>query len=129
VIPELVAAAVRLADILAAENSALISLELSRAASMLADKQRATEAFDAAMLLAAKLAGQAAPKTGAEPLAARLRELSEQNRRLLEHAISVQRELIATVVRALPGAAVHRYGRSPATANACPPALALAARA
>ena len=50
--PELIAAAVRLADALAHENRALAALDLPRAAGMLEDKTRALEAFAAAQILA-----------------------------------------------------------------------------
>ena len=132
--PELAAAAVWLADTLAAENRALSALDLGRAAALLGDKERAVAAFEAARLLAARQAPGARPgdrRAEAEALAARLRDLGAENRRLLERAIGVQGQVIATVARALPARpGGPSYGASgAATRGRRQPALALAARA
>jgi hypothetical protein len=117
--PELIAAAVRLADTLAQENRALTALHLPRAAGMLEAKTRALEAFAAAQILAEKgVAGALASdrRREAEQLAARLRDLARENRRLLEHAIAVQGRVIGLVARAGPDQATElggaRYGAS-----------------
>lgn len=111
--PELIRAAVRLADLLRAENDALASLDLGSAAALFDTKQEAAATF-------AGLVGAQAPAKGTVPaaareVAARLRELAQENRRLLERAITVQNRVIGTVTRAASAAAAQaapRYGRS-----------------
>ena len=134
--PELIAAAERLADALAGENRALAALDFTRAAAMLEDKTRALEALTAAQapLEGGETAsGQASPRTETEPLAARLRHLAEENRRLLEHAIAVQGRVIALVARALPGKVAEQggllYGADGGRAETRPRSIALSARA
>jgi flagellar biosynthesis/type III secretory pathway chaperone len=102
--PELIAAAVRLADALAQENRALAALDLPRAAGILDAKTRALEAFAAAQALAAAGVRPVDSREEAEQLAARLRDLAQENRRLLEHAIAVQGRVIGLVARAVPSA-------------------------
>ena len=68
-------------------------------------KARAVEAFLAAQAIAAAGATGALAadqRSAAEQLAARLRDLAQENRRLLEHAIAVQGRVIGLVARALP---------------------------
>lgn len=111
--PALIAAAVRLADVLSRENAALAALDLARAAAMLAEKQEAGAAFALAWGRGRPLA----PVTDARDviaLARRLEEASVENRRLLERALVVQGRVLATVARAVPRAlavrAAPRYG-------------------
>jgi hypothetical protein len=134
--PELIAAAVRLADTLSEENRALVALDLPRAAGMLEDKTRALEAFTAAQILAEHgVAGALASdwRAEAEQLAARLRDLAHENRRLLEHAIAVQGRVIGLVARAAPGKAAEqsgaRYGADGGLAGRKPGAVAFSSRA
>ena len=104
----LLAAGQRLAEALRAENEALASLDLNKAADLAAAKVQASDAFAAAYAAAAK--------TGAKPegparrstaeMATRLQHLGEENRRLLERAIGIQSKVIETIATAaLPRAA------------------------
>ena len=114
-------AAERLAAVLTRENAALGALDLRRAAGMLAEKQQA-----AAALVAAQ------PGTAAPPaeLARRLRDLAQENRVKLEHAITVQRRIIGIIARAVRGATpAPRYGATGAMAAGRPAAFTLSARA
>lgn len=90
----LIEAAVRLADILAAENAALVAMDLAGAGRLLAEKQAAT-----ASLSAAQAATLFAP-AGMKEAASRLNDLADENRRLLERAIAVQKRVLGTVARA-----------------------------
>jgi hypothetical protein len=119
-IDDLIAAGTLLSDALEAENTALIALDLPRAAGMLADKQRA-------------LAGLAAAPTepgsheAAERMARRLRALAVENKRLLERAIAVQGRVIGVIARASTAAAAPvGYG---AARTRRPPPFALSAKA
>src|SRR5690242_4931139 len=101
--PEVIAAAVRLADTLAHESRALTAMDLAHAASLVDEKTRAMDAFLAAQALT-RANGHVSHGAGrdaeAEQLAARLSELARENRRLLEHAIAVQGRVIGIVARA-----------------------------
>lgn len=129
--PALIDAAVALADTLAAENAALGGLDLARAASLLAAKERATEAF----LAAQAAAGLAAPPSAAAAAASgdlgrRLGALAEENRRLLERALAVQGRVVATVARALPRGGDGFYRANGGLADpGRPVAITLSARA
>src|ERR1035441_5457392 len=96
---DLTAAAVRLTEVLAAENAALAAVDLPRAGAMLAEKTRAADAF-----VAARAASHGA-LSGARPaMLERLRDLVEENQRLLDVAIKVQGRVIGIIARALPRA-------------------------
>ena len=125
---DLAAAAVRLAEVLAAENAALAALDLPRAGAMLAAKTRAADAF-----VAAQQAFRG-PFPGAGAVApVRLRALAAENQRLLERAITVQGRVIGIIARALPRAlrdpAATRYGAQGRVAPARLSAFAISARA
>ena len=133
---ELIAAAARLADTLAEENGALAALDLTRAAGMLDDKTRALEAFTAAQALIER--GEAASRQTtsppeAEQVVTRLRNLADENRRLLEHAIAVQGRVIGLVARAIPGKVAEqdgiRYGADGGRAEPRSRSVALSASA
>jgi hypothetical protein len=115
-------AATRLADVLAAENTALQATDFAAAGRLLSAKQAATADLTAAQ------AGALYAPPGLSALALRLNELADENRRLLERAIAVQRRVIGTVVRAaqitLPE---PQYG--PAGSPAARPIAAMALRA
>ena len=141
--PELIAAALRLTETLAAENHALAALDLTRAAGMLEDKTQALAAFEAAQALIergeaasrpASSEAEAAQVAQAEQVATRLRTLAEENRRRLEHAIAVQGRVIGLVARAaIPGQVAEqggiRYGAHGGAAEPKPRSVALSARA
>ena len=96
----LVEAVSGLADTLARENAALDALDLSGAVAVLPDKRRAL-----AMLTDADTGGLAAEQRPAmETALRRLRELAGENRRLLQHALTVQSRVIEIVASALPRA-------------------------
>ena len=118
----LTAAATRLANVLAEENTALAVFDLRRATTLLADKEAATRA-----LLAAQ---QSAPGSLGRPTAIRLADLLKENRRLLERAMTVQGQVIGILAGALRKAAgPGRYAASGTPAHARQPiAFALSAR-
>ena len=125
---EMIAAAVRLAELLDRENTALAALDLPRAAQMVADKQRAVAAFAVAHAAAGTLA--TLQRATAEDTARRLQALSAENKRLLERAIAVQGRLIGTIARALPPSGGPRYGAGGSVEqHGRPVAYTLAARA
>lgn len=123
----------RLAEALREENEALARLDLSRASSLATSKVQASDAFAAAYGAATKTGStaQGELRSAAEQLAERLRHLSEENRRLLERAISLQSRVIETIAgAALPATRPATYGGM--GQRAMPrqtPSLALAARA
>jgi hypothetical protein len=134
--PELIAAAVRLADTITRENAALTALDLAGAAGMLAEKNEAADAFTAAQAIAARLGPVWLPgwqRGEAKQLAARLRALAQENKRLLEHAIAVQGRVIGMVARAAAEADTAqtgpRYSARGGPPAARPAAMALSARA
>jgi hypothetical protein len=120
---DLIAAGGLLADALAAENAALAALDLSRAAGMLADKQRIAAEF------AAAAQGAAQSRQAVEQMARRLQALAIENKSLLERAMAVQGRVISVVARAAtPAATSTGYGASRHAASR-PVAIALSARA
>jgi flagellar biosynthesis/type III secretory pathway chaperone len=124
---EMIAAASVLADALAEENAALAALDLPRAASMLADKQRAVAGF----LATRDAQGGAMQHAMIEPLVRRLQSLSQENRTLLERAIAVQGRVIGVIARAaaptVPSAGYTARGATGYSTR--PMAFALSARA
>jgi hypothetical protein len=125
---DLATAAARLADVLAAENAALASMDLSRAGAMVDEKTRAADSFVAAH--------QASRRNGAtEGVAApaRLRTLVAENQRLLQQAMTVQGRVIGLIARAVSRSmrdpVATRYGAQGRTAPARLSAVAISARA
>jgi hypothetical protein len=106
-IEALMVAAGRLAEALRAENEALARLDLRAAAELVAPKRQATDAFAAAYEAARRCGARAAgpDRTAAEEVAGRLRDLSSENRRLLERAIELQARVIETIAGAARPAA------------------------
>jgi hypothetical protein len=95
----LIAAGVRLSDLLVAENRALLEFDLATAAMIAPEKRRAVEAFNAAEAAVRKAGGQA---TGTErdalaDLSTRLSDLAAANRRMLERALVAQDAVIRTL--------------------------------
>jgi len=129
----LIAAGLRLAEALRAENEALAALDLSRAAVLAATKIQAAEGFAAAHAACVKADARVAPseRDAAERLAAALATLAAENRAALERAIALQSRVIETIAGAA-GAAARRglaYGAGgQAAAPRQAPALALSAR-
>ena len=122
---DLLAATVRLAGTLEAENVALRALNLPAAAALLPEKQAATDAFEAAR--------KAAPPVRSETLrgaASNLVAQADENRRLLERAILVQTRVLGIIAGAARASnPAPRYGRSGAYAARAPTGWALSARA
>lgn len=129
----LLAAGQRLVDALLAENAALGALDLPRAAGLATAKMQAADAFAAAFAAMRKLGirVEGPHRARAAALTERLQLLTEENRRLLERAISVQSRVIETIA----GAALPRQGGGAYGAAGRPqgprqtPALAMATRA
>jgi hypothetical protein len=123
----------RLAEALRAENEALSLLDLSRAATLATAKVQASDAFAAAYTAATRTGMRVAggERDAAEVLASRLRDLSVENRRLLERAIAVQSRVIETIAgAAIPATRPATYGGAGLRAvSRQAPALALAASA
>ena len=132
-IQALLNAGLRLAEALREENEALARLDLGRAAPLAAAKVQASDAFAAAFGAAMKTSGKAQGelRSAAEKLAARLRDLSDENRRLLERAIGLQSRVIETIAgAAIPASRPTTYGGLGERAVARQtPALAISARA
>jgi hypothetical protein len=100
---EHLAAAQRLADVLARENDALKHQDFSLAAALVPAK-------DAALADCMKLPKMPVPAPRLALLGQRLGELAAENQILLERAIAVQTRLIRIVARALaPPPALTRY--------------------
>lgn len=124
---EVAEAAEALIAVLARENAALLALDVTSAGALLAEKTRSAD-----RLAAALRAVPAAPDRAMRGLGLRLRDLTEQNRRLLERAIAAQGRVLDIIARALPQAAAlpARYGASGSLTQ--PPrlgAMTLSARA
>jgi len=92
-----------LAKLLADENQALGSMDFARAGALLAPKHAAADVLAAAW--------RAAPATDTPHAAlVKLGELAEENRRLLNRAMRVQRRVLDLVARAARNAQPHtRY--------------------
>ncbi len=97
----LIAAAVRLADVLQTENAALAALNMAAAVRLLPEKLAAADAFVAAQAGASPKGRRAARRRiELDAVARRLQDLAAENRRLLERAMLVQTRVIATVAKA-----------------------------
>jgi hypothetical protein len=106
-------AAEALADILAAENAALATLDIRAAAPLLPAKRQAADAFAGAHArLAAAGPPDATTRTLLQATAQRLGTLAEENRRLLERALAVQTRVMDVIAQAVPRASTQapRYG-------------------
>ena len=131
--PSLIAAAVRLADVLATENAALATLNMTAAARLLPEKLAAADSFTAAQA-AARCRESDAEEAELAALANRLQALAAENRQLLERAMVVQSRVIATVAKAARAtaerAALPGYGaRGPSSALGRAEACAVLTRA
>jgi hypothetical protein len=110
-----------LAKLLAAENAALVDMDFARAGALLAPKHAAADALAAAW--------RAAPSTDMPNAALQqLGQLADENRRLLNRAMRVQRRVLDLVARAARAAQpATRYSADGAAAGAARP-RALATR-
>jgi hypothetical protein len=126
----LMIAAQRLADALRAENEALARLDLAAAAHLAAPKRQASDAFAAAYEAARRSGTRAegAEREAAEEVAGRLRDLSAENRRLLERAIELQARVIETIAGAARPA-TGTYGERGAAREGRGAPVSVAARA
>ena len=94
--PSLDLAVANLSKVLAAENAALTAMDFASAGALLAPKHAAADALAAAM--------RAASSNAPEPAMMReLGALAEENRRLLNRAMRVQRRVLDLVARAARG--------------------------
>jgi hypothetical protein len=102
----------RLAEALRAENEALARLDLNQAAQLSTGKRQASDAFAAAFDAAQRTGSKAegTERASAEEISGRLRELSAENRRLLERAIDLQSRVIETIAGAAKGPGPGTYG-------------------
>lgn len=89
-----------LADTLAQENAALEALDLSGAVALLPEKRRALSVLSEARAIVLRPDLRPAMEVGLR----RLRALAEENRRLLQQALTVQSRVIEIVAGALPRA-------------------------
>jgi hypothetical protein len=131
--PQLIEAAAALAHVLTLENEALRALDLPRAGSFVSEKTNALQAITEAEKAGNSSILSPGQRTRAQAIASQLRTLGEENRRLLERALVVQRRVIGIVTRAVPRAAAERtprYGSNGALSGLRrPPPVALLARA
>lgn len=116
-----------LAAVLARENAALEALDIPAACALLESKEAAIGALAAARHAAAP----ATVPAGLKAEAARLRDLAQENRRLLENAMLAQSRVLDVIARAArrTAAATPRYGARGAVAADRPSSIALSARA
>jgi flagellar biosynthesis/type III secretory pathway chaperone len=111
-IEPLMVAARRLLDALRAENEALARLDLATAGELGQAKRQAADAFAAAFAAAQRSGTRAegAERSRAEEVALRLRDLTAENRRLLERAIELQSRVIETIAGAAKPPGPGTYG-------------------
>jgi hypothetical protein len=125
---DLATAATRLAEVLAAENAALAALDLPRAGAMLAEKNRAADAY-----IAAEQASRGNISILGAAALPRLRTLVAENQRLLQQAMTVQGRVIGIIARAVSHAlrdpVATRYGAQGRAAPTRLSAVAISARA
>lgn len=126
----LMIAAQRLAEALRAENEALARLDLSQAAELATPKRQASEAFAAAYAAArgTNARAEGPERLEAEQIAGRLRDLSAENRRLLERAIELQSRVIETIAGAARPAPTGTYGERGANREGRAGAVSVVAR-
>ncbi len=104
----------RLVEALRAENAALARLDLGAAADLSRRKRVAADAFAAAFDATQKSGSRAEgdERRRTEEIAVYLKDLTTENRRLLERAIALQSRVIETIAGALrppgPGTYGHR---------------------
>jgi hypothetical protein len=111
-IEALMLAAQRLMEALRAENEALARLDLAAAGVLAGAKRQAADAFAAAYAAASRIGTRAEgpERARAEEIALGLRDLTAENRRLLERAIELQSRVIETIAGAARPAGPGTYG-------------------
>ena len=111
-IEALMNAAQRLTEALRAENAALARLDLGAAAELAHGKRLAADAFaaafDATHRSGSRAEGEARDRT--EEIARALKDLTAENRRLLERAIDLQSRVIEAIAGALRPPGPGTYG-------------------
>ncbi len=105
-------AAQRLMEALRAENAALARLDLTAAADLAGPKRQAAEAFAAAYDAAHRSGSRAEgeERRRAEEVALHLKDLTAENRRLLERAINLQSRVIEAIAGAVRPPGPGTYG-------------------
>lgn len=130
-IEALMNAAHRLAEALRAENAALVRLDLAAAAELATAKRQAADAF-AAAYAAADRSGHRAEgedRRRAEEIALHLKDLTAENRRLLERAIDLQSRVIETIAGAAKPLGPGTYGERGRQREGRPGAVSVLSRA
>jgi len=129
---ELVSAAERLGEMLAAENDALAAFDFVRATGLLVEKSKAIDAFVALQALARAGMPMGISAEDALALSAHLTALAEENKRLLSQALQVQKRVIRVIADAIPPPEVQHGSRYSAGGSLArgrkTPAYALVAR-
>jgi flagellar biosynthesis/type III secretory pathway chaperone len=111
----MLAAANRLAELLAEENAALAAADIPRAIKLVEAKAEALASLHAMLPLSSPgtTASGSEEWRQAEQLSRRLQHEMIENRKLLEQAIQVQSRIIGMIARAMPralAASAPRYG-------------------
>lgn len=124
----MLSAAAWLSRVLAAENAALLALDIPAAAALLQEKLAAAHGLSVAAAEAGR--SPARPSSRGTPeaagLALQLRDLAEENRRLLERAVLVQGRVLDMVARAASRNAAQATGRYGPSSAAVPDRGAMA---
>ena len=117
----------RLQAVLARENAALTTLDLTAIGALVAEKEAALAALSAAAPPGPAQGPTQGPALGPTlgPGLRAIAALAAENRRLLERALAVQAAVIALVARAAPAppAAYRAPGQRPASARTIPRTL------
>jgi len=121
----------RLAEALRAENAALARLDLGAAAELSRGKRVAADAFaaafDATHKSGCRAEGEERRRT--EEIALHLKDLTTENRRLLERAIALQSRVIETIAGALRPPGPGTYGQGGLARAGEATAVSIASRA
>ena len=129
-IEALMNAAQRLMEALRAENAALARLDLAAAADLAGAKRQAADAFAAAYAAASRSGSRAnsEERRRAEEVALHLKDLTAENRRLLERAIDLQSRVIEAITGTLRPPGPGTYGAGGRVRAGRPAPVSFAAR-
>jgi len=129
-IDALMIAGQRLVEALRAENAALARLDLGAAAELARTKRQAADAFAAAYDAATRSGRRAEgeDRDRAEQIALHLKDLTAENRRLLERAIELQSRVIETIAGAVRPPGPGTYGQRGRARDGQPTPVSFAAR-